>query len=111
MRAVGAVQTTHTVVAPDQSVRVAAESTVVTALAGVAGNTPRISRTLTQLPHEITEPRLEVSRAELLSIITHGIFPKARHVSYDASQQLRDGLWGLHPLLRVDASAAKRQAT
>jgi len=62
MRTIAAVQTTHAVVAPDKPVRITAESTVVAALAGVAGNAPRIGRALTQLPYEITEPRLEVSR-------------------------------------------------
>ena len=62
VRTIAAVQTTHTVVAPNKPVRIIAESTVVAALAGVAGNAPRIGRALTQLPYEITEPRLEVSR-------------------------------------------------
>lgn len=63
VRTIGAVQTTHTVMAPDEPVRVIAERAVVAALAGVAGNAPRIGRTLTQLPYEIAEARLEVPRA------------------------------------------------
>ena len=73
MRTIGAVQATHTVVAPYEPIRVIAERAVVAALASVAGNTPRIGRTLTQLPYEITEPRLELSRTELLDVVTHEI--------------------------------------
>jgi len=62
MRTIGAVQTTHTVVAPNKPVRIVAESTVVATLTSITGDAPRISRTLTQLPYEITEPRLEFPR-------------------------------------------------
>ena len=71
VRTVRAIQTTYTIMTANESIRVIAERTVVAAFAPSAGNTPRVGRALTQLSHQITESRIELSRSQILHGAAH----------------------------------------